>query len=164
VRKSGVAAPAMNHLSGLFCVTADDLDQARTLLDGNPVFDSGGIVEIGELPRTSQTSEAGPSDRGQFPPRQQTGDLAMESERLFENKSLDASVIHDCSMVRSTFDDVDLSETTFTNVNLRGAKFENVNLAAVAINDANIDGLTIFGHSIQVLIRAELARLEEHNR
>ena len=82
----------------------------------------------------------------------------MENKNLFQNKSLDASVIRDCSMARSTFDDVDLSETTFTNVNLRGGKFEDVNLADVAISDANINGLTIFGHNIKSLIRAELAR------
>jgi hypothetical protein len=38
------------------------------------------------------------------------------------------------------------------------AKFANVDLSAVAIDDANIDGLKIFGHDIQALIRAELRR------
>jgi hypothetical protein len=33
-------------------VTADDIEQAKTLLNGNPHFEAGGTVEIRELPRT----------------------------------------------------------------------------------------------------------------
>jgi hypothetical protein len=33
-------------------VNANDLEQAKSLLVGNPVFEAGGTVEIRELPRT----------------------------------------------------------------------------------------------------------------
>jgi hypothetical protein len=33
-------------------VKAESLDQAKTLLAGNPQFEAGGTVEIRELPRT----------------------------------------------------------------------------------------------------------------
>jgi hypothetical protein len=50
-RKSGPAPPVSGHLSGYIRVTAGSLEQARSLLAGNPVFESGGTVEIRELPR-----------------------------------------------------------------------------------------------------------------
>ena len=40
------------QLAGYIRVTADSLDQAKTLLAGNPVYEAGGTVEIRELPRT----------------------------------------------------------------------------------------------------------------
>ena len=40
-----------SHLSGYIRVQARDLDDARALLQGNPVFEAGGTVEIRELPR-----------------------------------------------------------------------------------------------------------------
>jgi hypothetical protein len=40
------------HLTGYIRVTADSIDQARSLLTGNPHFEAGGTVEIRELPRT----------------------------------------------------------------------------------------------------------------
>lgn len=52
VRKSGTAAPLSTGLTGFIRVTANDLDQARALLIGNPVLEAGGTVEIRELPRT----------------------------------------------------------------------------------------------------------------
>jgi hypothetical protein len=52
VRKSGPPAPLTAHLSGFIRVNADDLDHARSLLLGNPLFEAGGTVEIRELPRT----------------------------------------------------------------------------------------------------------------
>jgi hypothetical protein len=52
VRKSGEAAPITAELAGFIRVTADSLDQAKSLLTGNPVFEAGGTVEIRELPRT----------------------------------------------------------------------------------------------------------------
>jgi len=51
-RKSGTAPSVTAHLSGFIRVAADNLDAARTLLSGNPVFEAGGTVEIRELPRT----------------------------------------------------------------------------------------------------------------
>jgi len=39
------------HLSGYIRVKAADLTQARELVNGNPVFEAGGTVEIRELPR-----------------------------------------------------------------------------------------------------------------
>jgi hypothetical protein len=39
-------------LSGYIRISAGDLDEARGLLAGNPVFEAGGTVEIRELPRT----------------------------------------------------------------------------------------------------------------
>ncbi|MBL8523969.1 MAG: hypothetical protein JNN20_09790 [Betaproteobacteria bacterium] len=39
------------HLSGYILVRAESLSAARMLLDGNPVFEAGGTVEIRELPR-----------------------------------------------------------------------------------------------------------------
>jgi hypothetical protein len=51
-RKNGAPAPVTAHLSGYIRVTADSLDQAKSLLAGNPHFEAGGTVEIRELPRT----------------------------------------------------------------------------------------------------------------
>ncbi len=52
VRKSGATPVITGHLTGFFRIRADSLDHARTLLNGNPVFEAGGTVEIRELPRT----------------------------------------------------------------------------------------------------------------
>jgi hypothetical protein len=52
VRKSGTPASVTEHLAGFIRVNADNLDQAKSLLTGNPVFEAGGTVEIRELPRT----------------------------------------------------------------------------------------------------------------
>ncbi len=51
-RKSGEAPGVTRHLSGFIRVAANSLDDARTMLAGNPVFEAGGTVEIRELPRT----------------------------------------------------------------------------------------------------------------
>ena len=40
-----------SHLSGYLRIQAESLDEAERLLQGNPVFESGGTVEIRELPR-----------------------------------------------------------------------------------------------------------------
>ncbi|MDZ4374089.1 MAG: hypothetical protein U1C74_22055 [Phenylobacterium sp.] len=50
VRKLGRAPEPTAHISGFIRVTARDLEDARTLLPGNPVFEAGGTVEIRELP------------------------------------------------------------------------------------------------------------------
>jgi hypothetical protein len=53
VRASARAVPAITgHLSGFIRVGADNMDHARTLLSGTPVFEAGGTVEIPELLRT----------------------------------------------------------------------------------------------------------------
>jgi len=52
VTKSGAAADITAHLSGYIRVQANSLEDARKLLEGNPVFEAGGTVEIRELPRT----------------------------------------------------------------------------------------------------------------
>ncbi len=51
VRKDGATPSTTSYLVGYIRVEARDLDHARTLLEGNPVFESGGTVEIRELPR-----------------------------------------------------------------------------------------------------------------
>jgi hypothetical protein len=39
------------QVGGCIWVRADDLDQAKTVLEGNPVYEAGGTVEIRELTR-----------------------------------------------------------------------------------------------------------------
>jgi len=50
-RKNGTPPPVTAHLGGYIRITAQDLDDARTFLEGNPVYEAGGTVEIRELPR-----------------------------------------------------------------------------------------------------------------
>jgi hypothetical protein len=52
VRKARPEPAITGHLTGFIRVTADSLDHARTLVVGNPVLESGGTVEIRELPKT----------------------------------------------------------------------------------------------------------------
>jgi hypothetical protein len=52
VRKHGVPEAMTAHLAGFIRVSATDLDQAKALVAGNPVFEAGGTVEIRELPET----------------------------------------------------------------------------------------------------------------
>lgn len=52
VSKSGVAKDITAHLLGFIRIQANSIDEARKLLDGNPVYEAGGTVEIRELPRT----------------------------------------------------------------------------------------------------------------
>jgi hypothetical protein len=51
-RKSGTPAPLAAHLGGFIRITARDLDHAQSFLEGNPVYEAGGTVEIRELPVT----------------------------------------------------------------------------------------------------------------
>lgn len=51
VNRSGPTTKISSHITGYIRVQAKDLSQAKTLLDGNPVFEAGGTVEIRELPR-----------------------------------------------------------------------------------------------------------------
>jgi hypothetical protein len=50
-RKSGANPPVTGHVTGYIRVAAHDLADAAALLDGNPVYEAGGTVEIRELPR-----------------------------------------------------------------------------------------------------------------
>jgi hypothetical protein len=49
--KSGDAPTITMHLNGYIRIEAENLEAARACLDGNPVYESGGTVEIRELPR-----------------------------------------------------------------------------------------------------------------
>ncbi len=51
VNQSGEAKPITGHLSGYMRIQAESLEEARSLLAGNPVLEAGGTVEIRELPR-----------------------------------------------------------------------------------------------------------------
>jgi hypothetical protein len=50
VRKMGEAPEITPALTGFIRVSAADLDDARALVAGNPVFEAGGTVEIRSLP------------------------------------------------------------------------------------------------------------------
>jgi hypothetical protein len=49
--RSGTAPDITRHLSGYIKVRAPDLAHATALLEGNPVYEAGGVVEIRELPQ-----------------------------------------------------------------------------------------------------------------
>ena len=51
-RKSGATPPVTDHIGGYIRVSATDLHEAAGLLDGNPVYEAGGTVEIRELPKS----------------------------------------------------------------------------------------------------------------
>ena len=51
LRNSAAAAPLSAQLVGFIRVTAPDDAAARRLVDGNPVYECGGTVEVRELPR-----------------------------------------------------------------------------------------------------------------
>lgn len=48
--KAGRPASVTGHINGFVRVAAADLTAARNLLDGNPVYEAGGTVEIRKLP------------------------------------------------------------------------------------------------------------------
>jgi hypothetical protein len=50
VSRSGVA-PISMPLAGYIRVSADSIEDACALLEGNPVIEAGGTVEVRELPR-----------------------------------------------------------------------------------------------------------------
>lgn len=50
-RKSGPAGEVARHIVGFIRIEAASLDEAREALSGNPVYESGGTVEIRELPQ-----------------------------------------------------------------------------------------------------------------
>jgi len=50
--KTGTVPKITSHLSGYIRVQAESLTEARELVQGNPVFEAGGTVEIRELPKS----------------------------------------------------------------------------------------------------------------
>lgn len=50
-RLGQAAAPISRQLTGYLRVRAENLEEARRFLAGNPVYEAGGTVEIRELPR-----------------------------------------------------------------------------------------------------------------
>ena len=52
VRKSDPVPPVAGHITGFIRVSAENIEDARRLVAGNPVYDAGGTVEIRELSRT----------------------------------------------------------------------------------------------------------------
>lgn len=50
IRKTG-APRSLSLVTGFIRVSAQTLDAAKALLDGNPVYEAGGTVEIRELPK-----------------------------------------------------------------------------------------------------------------
>ncbi len=52
MKKSGSAPDVTGHIGGFILIEAKDLDAARALVAGNPVFENGGTVEIRALPRS----------------------------------------------------------------------------------------------------------------
>jgi hypothetical protein len=52
LRKSGAKACLTDHLRGFIRVAAASIDAAQALVQGNPVFEAGGTVEIRDLPQS----------------------------------------------------------------------------------------------------------------
>jgi hypothetical protein len=52
VRKVGSEACLTGHIRGFIRVGAASLDAAQALVQGNPVFEAGGTVEIRDLPQS----------------------------------------------------------------------------------------------------------------
>ena len=52
LRKGVPAADITRHLVGYIRIAAGTMEEAKSLLAGNPHFEAGGTVEIRELPRT----------------------------------------------------------------------------------------------------------------
>ena len=50
--KSAAPRAITRQIAGYIRIRAESLDAARALVDGNPVYEAGGTVEIRELPRT----------------------------------------------------------------------------------------------------------------
>ena len=51
VNKNGSPPPIAAQLTGYIRIQAESLAEARRLLEGNPVYEAGGTIEIRELPR-----------------------------------------------------------------------------------------------------------------
>ena len=51
VRKAGAPGAVTDHFAGYIRVRAGSLAEAKRLVDGNPVYECGGTVEVRSLPR-----------------------------------------------------------------------------------------------------------------
>jgi hypothetical protein len=51
-RREGAPGPVSGQLAGFVRVSATDLADAATCLEGNPVYEAGGTIEIRLLPET----------------------------------------------------------------------------------------------------------------
>ncbi|MGB8818023.1 MAG: hypothetical protein WCC66_08915 [Rhizobiaceae bacterium] len=52
-KKAGGSAPVTHHINGFVRIQANDMNEAKMLLEGNPVYEAGGTVEIRYLPQSS---------------------------------------------------------------------------------------------------------------
>ena len=52
VSKAGLPRQITQHISGYIRIQAASLSAARKMVEGNPVYEAGGTVEIRELPKT----------------------------------------------------------------------------------------------------------------
>ena len=52
VSKAAAPGAITAHISGYIRIRAENLQSARELVVGNPIYEAGGTVEIRELPRT----------------------------------------------------------------------------------------------------------------
>lgn len=52
VSRSGSTTQITAHLTGYIRIRAGSLDEAMAMVAGNPVYETGGTVEIRELPRS----------------------------------------------------------------------------------------------------------------
>lgn len=52
VSKRAGVSPVSGTLTGYVRVRAESLEDARRFVEGNPVYESGGTIEIRELPRS----------------------------------------------------------------------------------------------------------------
>jgi len=50
VNKAGTSTGITSHIVGYLLVQAESVEEARKLLEGNPVYEAGGTVEIRALP------------------------------------------------------------------------------------------------------------------
>lgn len=51
VSRSGVTSDTTSHLTGYIRISAHSIEDACKLLEGHPVIDAGGTIEVRELPR-----------------------------------------------------------------------------------------------------------------
>jgi hypothetical protein len=51
-RRAGPAGAVSDHLTGFLRISAESLDDAASVLTGNPVYEAGGTVEIRLLPES----------------------------------------------------------------------------------------------------------------
>jgi hypothetical protein len=52
VTKSGLPRQISRHISGYIRIQAESLSAAQAMVEGNPVYEAGGTIEIRELPKS----------------------------------------------------------------------------------------------------------------